>query len=121
MRLAAQLKARYPRLPLCLTADGLYPYQGFFEICQAHGWAFIVTFKDGNLPSVWEEVQASQALSPEHQRHERRLQGETVIEQRFGWVNHIDYQSYALHWIECLETLTDKQSGEQTRSRFVHL
>jgi hypothetical protein len=121
VRLAAQLKARYPRLPLCLTADGLYPYQGFFEICQAHGWAFIVTFKDGNLPSVWEEVQALQALSPEHQRHERRLQGETVIEQCFRWVNHIDYQGYALHWIECLETLTDNQSGEQTRSRFVHL
>ena len=117
VRLAAQLKARYPRLPLCLTADGLYPYQGFFETCQAHGWAFIVTFKDGNLPSVWEQVQAL----PEHQRHERRLQGETVIEQRFRWVNHIDYQGYALHWVECLETLTDNQSGEQTRSRFVHL
>ena len=118
VRLATQLKARYPRLPLCLTADGLYPYQGFFEICQAHGWALIVTFKDGNLPSVWEQVQA---LSPAHQRHERRVQGETVIEQRFRWVNHIDYQGYALHWIECLETLTDKQSGEQTRNRFVHL
>ena len=24
VRLAAQLKQRYPRLPICLTADGLY-------------------------------------------------------------------------------------------------
>jgi hypothetical protein len=31
VRLAAKLKQCYPRLPICLTADGLYPYQGFFE------------------------------------------------------------------------------------------
>jgi hypothetical protein len=51
-RLAAQRKQRYPRLPICLAADGLYPYQGFFDRCRDHGWAFIVTCKDGNLPSV---------------------------------------------------------------------
>lgn len=30
-RLAAKLKHLYPRLPLCLTADGLYPYQHLYE------------------------------------------------------------------------------------------
>ena len=34
IRRAAQLKQPYPRLPICLTADGLYPYQGFFETFQ---------------------------------------------------------------------------------------
>ena len=33
-RLAAKLKQRYPRLPICITADGLYPNQGFFEQCR---------------------------------------------------------------------------------------
>jgi len=51
VRLAGTLKRLYPRLPLCLTADGLYPYQGFFEICRANHWTFILTFQDGNLPS----------------------------------------------------------------------
>ena len=37
VRLAAQLKQQYPRLPICLTADGLYPYQGVFDICRQHG------------------------------------------------------------------------------------
>jgi hypothetical protein len=37
VRLAAQLQQQYPRLPLCLTADGLYPYQGFFDICRDYG------------------------------------------------------------------------------------
>ncbi len=52
VRLAAKLKHLHPRLPICLTADGLYPYQGFFQTCRANGWAFILTFQDGNLPSV---------------------------------------------------------------------
>jgi hypothetical protein len=104
-RLAAQLKQRYPRLPLCLTADGLYPYQGFFALCQANGWAFIVTFKDGNLPSVWEEVQALQALNPLQHRHERRYQGQRRIEHTFRWLNDLDYRGHRLHGLECVETL----------------
>ena len=36
VRLAARLKKDYPRLPICIAADGLYPYQTFFDICQAN-------------------------------------------------------------------------------------
>lgn len=120
-RLAARLKQRYPRLPICLTADGLYPYQGFFETCRTNNWVFIVTFKDGNLPTVWEEVPALQALAPEQHRHEQRVQGQEVIEQVFRWVNHIDYQGHSLHWLECVETVRPTQGGEPTHRRFVHL
>jgi hypothetical protein len=121
IRLATRLKQLYPRLPICLTADGLYPYQGFFDTCRAHSWAFIVTFKDGNLPSVWEEVPVLQALNPDQYRHERHIHGPEVIDQAFRWVNQIDYQGHALHWLECVETVHNTQSGEQSRSRFVHL
>lgn len=120
-RLAAKLKQLYPRLPICLSADGLYPYQGFFEICRTHRWAFILTFKDGNLPTVWEEVQALRPLGPTQQRHERRLQGRQRIEQVFHWVTDIDYRGHRLQWLECLETVGPRDSGEQTDSRFVHL
>jgi hypothetical protein len=90
-RLAAQRKQQYPRLPLCLTADGLYPYQGLFAICRDSGWVFILTFKDGNLPTVWEDVPGLLPLTPAQCRHERRYHGSTVIEQRFRWVNHLAY------------------------------
>jgi len=120
-RLAAKLKQLYPRLPICLSADGLYPYQGFFEICRTHRWAFILTFKDGNLPTVWEEVQALRPLGPTQQRRERRLQGRQRIEQVFHWVTDIDYRGHRLQWLECLETVGPRDSGEQTDSRFVHL
>ncbi len=121
VRLAAQLKRLYPRLSICLTADGLYPYQGFFEICQANGWAFILTFKDGNLPSVWEEVRALLPLRPGQHRRERRIQGQARIAHDFRWVTDLDYHGHRLQWLECLETLTPGQRGELTRRRFVHV
>ena len=49
-RLASNLKKWYPRLPISIVADGLYPNQTFFKICQDNQWPFIVTFKEGNLP-----------------------------------------------------------------------
>ena len=56
IRLADKLKQSFPRLPICLLVDGLYPYQKFFETCSNNNWVFISTFKDGNLPSVWDEI-----------------------------------------------------------------
>lgn len=120
-RLAAKLKQLHPRLPICLTGDGLYPYQGFFDTCAAHHWAFILTFKDGNLPSVWEEVQALQPLCPGQHRHERRLQNQQRIEQDYHWVTDIDYHGHRLQWLECRETVSHLEGAEQTNTRFVHL
>jgi hypothetical protein len=121
VRLAAQLKQQYPRLPLCLTADGLYPHQGFFEICRDSGWAFIITFKDGNLPTVWEDVQGLLPLTPAQCRHERRYHGSTVIEQRFRWVNHRAYGGHTLAWLEGVEVVTPRNGDHPTHHRFVHL
>jgi hypothetical protein len=121
VRLAAKLKQLYPRLPICLTADGLYPCQRFLQICHANHWAFILTFKDGNLPSVWEEVQALLPRCPDQHCHERRFQGQERIEQDFRWVTDIDYHGHRLQWLDCLETVTHLESAEQTTTRFVHL
>ena len=120
-RLAAQLKQQYPRLPLGLTADGLYPYQGFFEICRDSGWVLIITCKDGNLPTVWEDVQGLLPLTAGQCRHERRYHGSTVIEQRFRWVNHLAYGGYPLAWLERVEVVTPGNGENPTPHRLVHL
>ncbi len=46
----------YPRLPIVIAADGQYPNNNVFKSFVSYGWRFIITFKDGNLPGVWEEV-----------------------------------------------------------------
>lgn len=120
-RLAAKLKQYYPRLPICITADGLYPNQGFFEWCRRNDWRYIVTFKEGNLPSVWEEVHALQAMTPNSPRTHRQLEGQREITEQLSWLNGIDYHTHPLNWIECLETTTDTQTGESSCTRFVQL
>jgi len=120
-RLAVKLKKCFPRLPICITADGLYPNQGFFEHCRRNDWRYIITFKDGNLPTVWEEVHALGVITPDAHRTERRIQGPSEIVEQLSWLNAIDYHTHRLNWVECIETITDHNTGEQTRTRFVHL
>jgi hypothetical protein len=74
IRLAQKLKQAYPRLPICIVADALYPNQSFFRICRDNDWCWVVTFKDGNLPSVWEEVLGLQKIIHENIRYKEQKQ-----------------------------------------------
>jgi hypothetical protein len=49
VRLALKIKKYFPRLPICILADGLYPNNTVFDICQSNGWKFIITLKDNCL------------------------------------------------------------------------
>ena len=55
-KLAEKLKKNFPRLPICLCADGLYPNNPFFNICLDYGWDYIVTLKDGSLKGLWNKI-----------------------------------------------------------------
>lgn len=103
-RLAEKLKTYFPRLPICMHADGLYPQKTFFDICAQNDWCFIVTLKDGNLKSLWEEIDM-ELLTSKNQRGRR---GGPGVEQAFRWLNGLPYQDRHLEWIECQETKDDK-------------
>jgi hypothetical protein len=123
-RMAEKLKTLYPRLPILILADGLYPYEGFFAICKANQWAFCVTFKDGNLPSVWKEVAGLAPLQPSNKHREKLyLPSGTTIEQEFKWVTEIDYQGHPLNWLECLESVghSNAPEAQPQATRFAHI
>ena len=116
-RLAAKLKKIYPRLPILILADGLYPYEGFFATCKTNGWAYCVTFKDGNLPSVWEEVRCLMPLQCANTHREvRYLPSGATTEQDFQWVEALEYQGHTLQWLECRETRTPKETADKTKA-----
>ena len=46
-RLAEKLKRDYPRLPVCILADGLYATMPFMEMCREKQWHYILTVKEG--------------------------------------------------------------------------
>lgn len=56
VRLAKKIKALYPRLPVIVTADLLYPNKTCMEMCRLYGWCYIFVLKEGSLKTVWEEV-----------------------------------------------------------------
>jgi len=114
-RLAKTLKQRYPRLSLCIVADGLYPNQTFFRVCQQSGWSWIVTFKDGNLPSVWKRVLQRQGLQHSRKREECLQQRGKKIHRTYEWHPRMTYQGFTVHWFACEEVV------EQTCTRFVYL
>lgn len=115
VRLAEKLKRDYPRLPICIIADALYPNRTFFEICDQYGWAWIVTFKDGNLPSVWEEVLSLQKITDDNKRTRTIYQQGKQIYHTCTWINEIDYHGFKLNWFECVEQVGD------ISTRFVYI
>ena len=114
-RLAAKLKKIYPRLPLIILVDALYPYEGFFTICKANQWAYLVTFKEGNLKTLWEEVLALKRLQPNNVHTEIAYSstGDKKTEQIFCWVDKIDYKNHSVNWQECCETVTTTQKNAE--------
>jgi len=120
-RLSDKIKEKYPRLPICLLADGLYPYQGFFETCDINNWVFIATFKDGLLPSVWKKIEELLPLLPDNQIGEKIRQGKHQTNRHYRWINNIDYSGYKLNWIECveiIETNADEVGNKFKQTRF---
>lgn len=119
-RLAVKLKKMYPRLPLVILADGLYANQSFFSICKDNGWKFIVTFKDGSLPSVHQEMELLPGSA--WQCRERLLAGNGKrTRQNFRWVNGIGYCGFELSVVECKETTAHTVSGETEANTFCHI
>ncbi|KSV58558.1 transposase [Acetivibrio ethanolgignens] len=58
VRLAKKIKKRFPRLPIIITADGLYVSHTVTDICKTNGWDYIIRYKEGCAPSMAQEYRA---------------------------------------------------------------
>ncbi len=56
LRLSQRIKQAFPRLPFCWVGDALYACQPVLERCQAYGWRYILTLKEGRQPTTWSEI-----------------------------------------------------------------
>jgi len=114
LRLADKLKKAFSRLPIIILADGLYPYEGFFLKCKENNWAFSITFKEGCLPSVWEEISTMKRLQAGNCRIRtyHRPNGKALTKEH-SWITSIDYKGYTLNWLECKETLQWTETNKQ--------
>ena len=121
-RLSVRLKACFPRLNICFLADGLYSNVSMMDICREMDWKFITVFKDGNLPSVWEEVNSLLALKDGCcTKSKSVVDANRWITRTYRWIKDIEYQKHKIHWIECVQETTHKTTGEKQNNRFVFL
>lgn len=118
-RLAAKMKANFPRLPMCILADGLYPNKTVFEICKSNDWRYIITLKDTQLKDVQEEVAVfDQIYGANTESKEKVRNKKQIITRIYRWINEIDYHGYQLNWIECVETKRDIKADTEEKNRF---
>jgi len=121
-RLAIRLKKYFPRLNICILADGLYSNVSMMDVCRDNGWKFITVFKDGNLPSVWEEVESLLPLAGGADSRQKQSGNSTHwITHNYRWIKNIEYQKHSIHWIECRQEMLHRTTGEKTENRFVFL
>jgi hypothetical protein len=107
-RMAERLHNAFPRLPIMLLLDGLYPTGPAMEVCSRYRWQFMIVLQDGSLPHVWEEYRGLVQLLEPEDRH-RMVWGDR--EQWFHWVNAIEYEyehegkkrSIEIHMVVCEE------------------
>lgn len=52
VRLAEKIKKKFPRLPIIITADGLYVSRTVMHICKEYHWDYIIRYKEGSAPSI---------------------------------------------------------------------
>jgi hypothetical protein len=88
-RLAPTLKQAFPQLRLCLSGDSLYGCGTFFAVCQTNDGRFVVTFKPGRTPELWQEFNALLALDPGCQQTVRLPDG---TRQVYRWVASLEYR-----------------------------
>ena len=105
-RLAPQLKRVFPQARLVIGGDNLFACGRVLQACQQNTWEYVLTFKPGGMPALWQEFQMLLPLCPKH-RLERTLADGT--RQVYRWVRDLEYtdeekRPWRFHGIECWET-----------------
>jgi hypothetical protein len=118
-RLAAKIKKHFPRLPICILGDGLYPNNTVFDICAKNDWLFIITLKDGNLRTFQTEVDLLRATAGRQNACRANKTSRTTLE--YAYLNGIDYSGRYFTWVECAETKVDTVNKTTSNQRFVYI
>lgn len=118
-RLAEKLKKTYPRLPMTIVADSLYPNQTCFDICIQNDWDYIFTFKDGCLKSIQDEVAQLRPLA-EQQKNKQEYplcEDKKIKKEILEFINHLEYQNrFQINWLEYR-----KVADSEVEQRFTHI
>lgn len=119
VRLAAKLKKNYPRLPICILADGLYPNNTVFDVCEKNDWKYLIVLQDKQLKSVQEEVDIIRLKNPKKENY--MVKDGWRIKSQYWFHTDIPYQNHKVHWLRCVEKRKrDVKPGQKTGEKETH-
>lgn len=96
-RLAEKIKKEYPKLKIIISGDALYANKPVLDICKEKGWKYIIRFKEGAIPSLYNEFETVVAKA-----------NESTIKD-YEYVTGLDYQEKKVNIIK----YTDKKRGTE--------
>jgi hypothetical protein len=96
-RLFPRLKAAFSGFAFCALLDARYCNETGFSLCEKNDWRFLITLKEGSLPSVWQEFQTLRRLTPEN----RLSVIHDEVRYEYAWVNDIPCGARKLNVLEC--------------------
>ncbi len=120
-RLSVELKKAFPRLPIILLLDGLYPNKPVLDICRKNKWEYNIVLKDNSLKSVQEVIQ-DMILSKEYSEYNDVNTVSTHnYSTKFTVFNNVKYRDHQFNIIETIVTKTHVRTKEKDINRFVHI
>ena len=120
-RLAKKIKKFYPRLPVLILADGLHPWDGFFDICEKNHWKYIVVLKDGNLKTLQEDITLEKMITPKQIMEIKQAGKDKLTTLKYHWLKGLTYREHKINYVEANETVRHINTKEEKKQRFVHI
>lgn len=98
-RLVKKIKSNYPRLPIVISGDALYANTSVLEICKEYGWKYIIRFKEGSIPTLFNDFEGIVKKENESKK------------EKYEIVTNVEYNEYKINVIRYTE---EKQNTEFT-------
>lgn len=117
-RLAVNLKAAFPRLPIILLLDALYFNERVISICEHNGWKYIIVQKDNAPAFLREEIE----LRPDGQHITKGIQQWKLLHdlpcyhRNLRWFSHKNHLS-TFAWCTNLEVSKENLTEVSTCAR----
>jgi len=99
--LSARLKAMFPKLPICITADGLYPCKQTYQICKDNNWRFILRFKEGCIPTLYNSYQRKRYALYRYQAFHKTVDDITLD---YFYTSNLTYDHFTINFVECKDS-----------------
>lgn len=116
-RLIKRLREKFPMLPICICGDSLYACDNFFKACRKAGCSYLLRFKEGSIPNIYEEYQKLRKLESHYQeekylvaeKRKGKKSGKRKWEEKTEWHDYVTGIGYKEHNVNFIE---NGESGE---------